>query len=155
MDNHHSPTRARLAILLVLALTAGSLACASGGSGRGWQNRRPQLYPNDHYRDVGAETAQMDIAQCMARADMGAPQESTARDATVNTVGGAAGGAALGAIGGAIAGNAGTGAATGAAVGAAAGIGKTVYDKRKPSETYQGYVDACLREKGYEVIGWK
>ncbi len=141
--------------ILLLALALGALACASGGSGRGWQNRRPYLYPNDHYQEVGAEAAQMDIAQCMAQADMGAPPESTGRDAAVNTVGGAAGGAALGAIAGAIAGNAGTGAATGAAVGAAAGLGKTAYDKRKPSETYQGYVEACLREKGYEVIGWK
>ncbi len=150
--NHHSRT---LSLLLALTLVAGVIACSSSGSGRGWQNRRPHLYPNAHYQEVGPETAQMDIAGCMARADVGAPQESTGRDAAVNTVGGAAGGAALGAIAGAIAGNAGTGAATGAAVGGAAGLGKTAYDKRKPSETYQGYVDACLREKGYEVIGWK
>lgn len=143
----------------LLVLSAGlvglALLCACASSGRGWQNRRPQLYPNAHYQQVGVETAEMDVAYCMARADQGAPQSSTAKDAAVNTVGGAAGGAALGAIGGAIAGNAGTGAAAGAAVGAAAGVGKTIYDSRKPSETYEGYVNACLREKGYEVIGWQ
>lgn len=138
----------------LIALAIATAACASS-SGRGWQNRQPLLYPNQHYEDVGAETAEMDVAQCMARADSGAPQESQAKDAAINTVGGAAGGAALGAIGGAIAGNAGTGAAAGAAVGATAGAGKTVYDARKPSETYQGYVEACLRERGYDVIGWK
>ena len=91
----------------------------------------------------------------MARADVGAPQRNTVRDGAVNTAGGALGGAALGAIGGAIAGNAGTGAAAGAAVGGAAGLGKTAYDARKPAEGFQGYVEACLRDKGYEVISWQ
>ena len=140
---------------LVVGLVTLSLVGCAGSSGRGWQNRRPQLYPNAHYRSVGVETAEHDAAQCMAQADYGAPRRNTAKDGAVNTLGGAAGGAALGAIGGAIAGNAGTGAAAGAAVGAAAGHGKTAYDARKPSESYQGYVEACLREKGYDVIGWE
>jgi outer membrane lipoprotein SlyB len=141
-------------VVVVFAILALLPACASS-SGRGWQNKRPQLYPNAHYREVGPETAQYDVAQCMSQADYGAPQRDTTKDAAVNTVGGAAGGAALGAIAGAISGNAGTGAATGAAVGATAGVGKTIYDSRKPSESYQGYVEACLRERGYEVIGWQ
>jgi len=142
-----------LAGLLLIALALG---CASnGGSGRGWRNQKPQLYPNEHYQNVGIEAAEMDVAECMYQADQGAPTDSVAKDAAVNTVGGAAGGAALGAIGGAIAGNAGTGAAAGAAVGAAAGVGKTIYDTSKPQETYKGWTEACLREKGYEVIGWK
>jgi len=115
----------------------------------------PQLYPNAHYQQEGAEQARMDIDNCMYRADHGAPQDSVAKDAAVNTLGGAAAGAALGAIGGAIAGNAGTGAAAGAATGAAVGVGKTVYDTSKPAETYKGYVEACLRERGYDVIGWR
>ena len=74
---------------------------------------------------------------------------------TVNTLGGAAAGAALGAIGGAIAGNAGTGAAAGAAIGGTVGVGKTIYDAGKPTTAFKGYVDACLREKGYEVVDWQ
>ena len=35
------------------------------------------------------------------------------------------------------------------------GIGKTIYDKSKPAEGYKGYVEACLRERGYDVIGWQ
>ena len=146
----------RLTILSILVIFA--LGCASssdGGAGRGWRNQKPQLYPNDHYQRVGAEAAQMDVAGCMYQADHGAPQDSVAKDAAINTVGGAAGGAALGAIGGAIAGNAGTGAAAGAAIGAAAGLGKTAYDSSKPQESYKGWVEACLRERGYEVIGWR
>jgi hypothetical protein len=141
--------------LFVTLLALGAAACASGGGGRGWQNQRPQLYPNAHYQKVGVEAAQADVAQCMSQADYGAPRQSQAGSTAVNTVGGAAGGAALGAIGGAIAGNAGTGAAAGAAVGATGGLLKSAYDARKPQEGYQGYVNACLREKGYEVIGWQ
>lgn len=145
-----------LSVLSALLFISIALGCASSGSsGRGWRDQKPQLYPNDHYQRVGVEAAEMDVADCMYKADQGAPQESVAKDAAINTVGGAAGGAALGAIGGAIAGNAGTGAAAGAAVGAAAGVGKTVYDTSKPQESYKGWVEACLREKGYEVIGWK
>jgi hypothetical protein len=142
---------------LLLALCIGPLACASGGNtgGRGWRNQLPQLYPNAHYQRIGAEQARMDIDNCMYRADQGAPRESVAKDAAINTLGGAAAGAALGAIGGAIAGKPGTGAAIGAATGGTLGAGKTVYDKSKPAETYKGYVEACLRERGYDVIGWQ
>jgi hypothetical protein len=151
--------RNRQIVILLIGLGAALVAAGctgSGGSaGRGWRNQRPQLYPNEHYRQVGVETAEMEVSECMARADHDAPQDSVAKGAAVNTVGGAAAGAALGAIGGAIAGSPGTGAAAGAAVGATAGAGKTAYDTSKPQETYKGWVEACLRERGYEVIGWK
>jgi hypothetical protein len=146
---HHSTLR-RIAPLLVLV---SALACASGPGGR--RGPRPVLYPNAAYQKAGAEQAEGDIATCMYRADQGAPQENVAKNTAINTVGGAAGGAALGAVGGAIAGNAGTGAAAGAAVGATAGLLKSAYDASKPSESYKGYVNACLRDKGYEVIGWQ
>jgi hypothetical protein len=157
MKNAHQVSASQLVAFSLSGLLAlASVACAGAGSGgRGWQNKRPQLYPNAHYQEVGAETAQYDVSDCMARADVGAPQRSTLKDGAINTAGGAAGGAALGAIAGAIAGNAGTGAAAGAAVGGAAGLGKTAYDSRKPAEGYQGYVEACLRDKGYEVISWQ
>ena len=145
-------------VSLILLVSLAAFGCASGGGagqGRGWRNQRPQLYPNAHYSRVGVEQAQMDINDCMYRADHGAPQDSVAKDAAINTLGGAAAGAALGAIGGAIAGNAGTGAAAGAALGGTVGAGKTVVDSSKPQESYQGYVNACLRERGYEVIGWR
>jgi hypothetical protein len=140
---------------LFTALLSGAVGLAGcANNPRGWRNQQPQLYPNEHYRNVGVEAAEMDVANCMYRAEHGAPQESQAKKTAVNTVGGAAGGAALGAIGGAIAGSAGTGAAAGAAVGAAAGLGKSAYDASKPQESFKGYTEACLRERGYEVIGW-
>jgi hypothetical protein len=113
------------------------------------------LYPNDYYQRVGVETAEMDIAGCMYRAEHGVPKDSAVADTAVKTVGGAAAGAALGAVGGAILGSAGKGAAAGAAMGGTAGLMKGAYDSTKPDETYRGFVEACLRDKGYEVVGWK
>jgi hypothetical protein len=143
--------RGRLAAILLAGLELAG--CQT--SPRGWRNQQPLLYPNAHYRSVGAETAQMDVADCMRLAETGAPQDNVAKDAAINTVGGAAVGAAAGAIGGAIAGSPGTGAAAGAAVGTAAGLGKTAYDTSKPQEAFKGYTEACLRERGYDVIGWE
>jgi outer membrane lipoprotein SlyB len=97
----------------------------------------------------------MDIAGCEYRAEHGVPRDSAAADTAKKTLLGGAGGAAIGAVAGAITGNAGTGAAIGAATGATAGLLKGAYDSTKPDETWQGYVEACLRDKGYEVIGWK
>ena len=36
-------------------------------------------------------------------------------------------------------------------VGADAARTESAYDA---SKTYKGYVEACLRDKGYEVVGW-
>jgi hypothetical protein len=141
--------------LLVILLGSAVALTGCQTSGQGWRGQRPKLYPNEHYRRVGVEAAEMDISNCLYRAEHGAPRDSQAKDTAINTVGGAAGGAALGAIGGAIAGSPGTGAAAGAAVGAAAGLGKSAYDASKPAENFKGYTEACLRERGYEVIGWQ
>jgi len=145
-----------VSIVALIALAIASLGlggCAT--SGEGWRNQKPVLYPNEHYKQVGAQAAQGDIAECLYVAEHGPTQRSQAKDAAVNTLGGAAAGAALGAIGGAIAGNAGTGAAAGAAVGGTLGVGKTIYDAGKPTTAYKGYVDACLRDKGYEIVDWQ
>lgn len=149
------PAASSAKIVSFLALLALGCASAGGGQGQGWRGQRPQLYPNAHYQSVGVEAAQSDINDCIYRADHGAPQDSVAKDAAVNTLGGAAAGAALGAIGGAIAGDAGDGAAAGAAIGGTLGAGKTILDTSKPQEAYKGYVEACLRERGYDVIGWQ
>lgn len=145
-----------ISVMITALLFAFALGCASGGNpGRGWLDLQPRLHPNDHYQRVGLETAEMDVAECLYRADVSAPRDNVAGNAAINTLAGAAGGAALGAIGGAIAGDAGTGAAAGAAIGAAAGLGKTVYDTSRPQESYKGHAEACLHAKGYEVVSWR
>lgn len=151
MKKNHLVSTVVLIAFFTVSLGLGG--CAT--SGEGWRNQKPVLYPNAHYKQVGAQAAQGDIAECLYVAEHGQTQRSQGKDAAVNTLGGAAAGAALGAIGGAIAGNAGTGAAAGAAVGGTLGVGKTIYDAGKPTTAYKGYVDACLEEKGYKVVDWQ
>jgi outer membrane lipoprotein SlyB len=124
--------------------------------------QRPALYPNEQLKRVGRSAAERDIDQCMHEAKEyvaaegrgGKVAQETAGAAGVGAVTGAAGGAA----GGAVAGHAGRGAAAGAAGGAAAGatwgLIRSLTGKRSPSPVYQNFVDRCLRERGYEPIGW-
>jgi hypothetical protein len=122
--------------------------------------RRPVVYDNEKAREVGQAEVDRAIDECMERAkqfkesggtvDAGSLAEGTARGAAV--------GAAAGAAGGAIGGNAGRGAATGAAAGGAAGFMDRLFGgltSREPDPVYANYVNRCLREKGYEPIGWR
>lgn len=124
--------------------------------------QRPVLYPNDQYNRAGKDVAEQDVAECMRKADAyvesGAASADSAKKVAGSTAVGAAGGAAVGAVGGAISGNAGEGAAVGAATGATAGLlGGLfgVFSSSGPDPVYANFVDRCLREKGYEPIGWK
>lgn len=151
MKKNHS-----IAIVVCVAFALAFLSSTGcQTSGDGWRNQKPVLYPNEHYKKVGPQAAQGDIAQCLYVAEHGPTQRSQAKDAAVNTLGGAAGGAALGAISGAIMGNAGTGAAAGAALGGAIGLGKTIYDAGKPTPVFKGYVDTCLQNMGYQIVAWQ
>jgi hypothetical protein len=118
---------------------------------------RPVLYPNAHLSAVGQAQADADLAECRrlaaaAGASAGSGQgEQAARDAAV---GGAIGGA-TGAAGGAVLGRPGTGAALGAATGATANFMRSLFRRGEPSPAYRGFVDRCLRERGYEPVGWE
>ena len=117
----------------------------------------PVLYPNAHLSAVGQAQADADIAECRrlaetAGASAGSGQGEQAAQSGV--VGGAIGGA-TGAAGGAILGRPGTGAAVGAATGATAGFMRSLFRRSEPSQAYRGFVDRCLRERGYEPVGWE
>ena len=62
---------------------------------------------------------------------------------------------ATGAAGGAVLGRPGTGAAVGAATGATAGFMRSLFKGSEPSQAYRGFVDRCLRERGYDPVGWE
>ena len=86
----------------------------------------------------------------------GAPVHGGVYSALVDTAVGGAGGAAVGAVAGAVSGGgAGRGAAIGAATGATVGAVHGAVKSSGPSSVYKNFVDRCLREKGYEVIGWQ
>lgn len=137
----------------VLFLPLILLACAS---------QRPVLYPNSHLQQIGRSAADRDINECMQRAEeyvsSGAGKEAL-EQAAVGGGTGAAIGAAAGAAGGAVLGRAGAGAAVGAAGGGAAGITRGLIHgltrKQSPSPVYKSFVSRCLREKGYDPIGWQ
>ncbi len=124
--------------------------------------RRPVLYPNVQYEKVGDATAQRDIDDCLSRASQyvksGGQSAQVAEKAGGHAAVGAGIGAATGAVGGAIAGNPGEGAAVGAASGATAGLLSSLFDSMSSKEVdpvYNNFVDRCLRERGYDPIGWK
>ncbi len=116
---------------------------------------KPVLYPNAYLQQVGKEQADADIQQCRELAKEYVPSSAGKKIATGAGVYGL-GGAAVGAVAGAVSGGgAATGAAIGAATGATAGAVHGAAQDRGPGPVYKNYVDRCLREKGYEVIGWQ
>ena len=123
---------------------------------------RPVVYPNEKSIRVGPNVVADDIDDCMRRArefaSGGGQGGQVARDMAGRTAVSAGVGAAAGAAGGAIYGDAARGAAAGAAGGAAAGFLGGIFDgmrNRDPDPVIQNFVTRCLRERGYEVIGWR
>lgn len=115
---------------------------------------RPVLYPNAHLTRVGQAQAEQDIAACRELAHQHVASGGAGTVAGSTAVGGGAG-AAIGAAGGAVRGSAGAGAAVGAATGATAGFIHGLFKASEPSPTYKNFVNHCLRERGYEPVGWQ
>lgn len=142
-----------LRIFFAIFIVSACMACAS---------QRPALYLNEQLRRVGSATANRDIDDCMRVAGnyvSSNGRASKTAEAVVSESGtSAAIGAAAGAAGGAIVGRAGTGAAVGAAgagaAGATRGLIHGVTGKSEPAPAYKNFVNRCLREKGYDPIGW-
>jgi outer membrane lipoprotein SlyB len=134
------------ALLMVVTLALG---CSHSQS--------PVLYPNAKLETAGKAQADADISHCRQRADEYVSSgAATAKEVGKDTAVGGAGGAAVGAVAGAVSGGgAGRGAAIGAATGATAGAVHGAVKSSGPSPIYKNFVDRCLREKGYEVIGWQ
>lgn len=126
------------AYLLIILLTLAS--CAS----------KPQLYPNQKLKSVGKESAARDIDQCIDDGDKYL-ETNEAKRITKGAGKGAAVGAAMGAVFGAFTGNLGTGALRGGAIGAAGGGTATALS---PDQLKRQFVNQCLADKGYQVIGW-
>lgn len=137
-------------VLRLTPVLAALLLAAGCGSSE------PVLYPNDHLTYVGQDAAEEDVDDCQdmaesAGADKG---EGSGEQAAVGAVGGGAIGGAVGAAGGAVVGSAGRGAAVGAASGAAAGFMRGLFKGSKPSAAYRNFVNRCLGDRGYDVVGW-
>ncbi len=135
-----------LRILLVGGIVASSLACAA---------QRPVLYPNERLETVGPAVAQQDIDACLQQAAEAGYKSHAAGEVAGSTGVGAAAGAAVGAAVGAVAGVAGRGAAMGAAGGGTGGLIRGLFHSRDLDPVQRRFVEHCLQEKGYQVIGWQ
>jgi hypothetical protein len=135
-------------ISLCLMLAVGQLAGCAGP--------KPVLYPNSHFQEVGEELAEKDVAECEEFAEKYVSESNAGEKVAGQTAMGGAIGAAGGAVGGAIAGNVGLWAAIGAAVGATQGLLRGIFgaSQADPSPVYKNFVNRCLKERGYEPMGW-
>jgi hypothetical protein len=141
----------KVRILTRVILVAGIFLLVAGCAA----SHRPVLYPNAHYGTVGKAAAERDIDDCMQRAQELGTQSDRGGSVARSTVGGAAIGSASAAAWGAVRdGDVGNRAAAGAAAGGAAGLVRGMLRATEPSSTYKSFVQRCLRERGYDVIGW-
>jgi hypothetical protein len=122
--------------------------CASGPP-------KPVLYPNSHLQSVGQAQADRDIAACRQLALSSGVGEKKSGEVGKKTVGGAAVGGATAGAWGLVRGNPGQSAAAGAAAGAAGGAVRGGLQSTETSPVFKNFVQRCLRERGYEVIGWQ
>lgn len=116
---------------------------------------RPQLFPNDHLRSVGAGRADADVNDCLALADQYSEDPAKWQEALKGTAKGAVAGTAVGAVGGAVFSKAGRGAGAGAAVGGMLGLLNELDGLSERSPSYQRFTEYCLQKKGYEIVGWR
>jgi outer membrane lipoprotein SlyB len=137
---------------ILVLVAAGLVGCATA---------RPILYANPKYNEVGRDGAKHDIADCEQQAkNAGAtPDQGRAARTATGVAIGAGAGAAAGAVGGAIWGSPGIGAGAGAASGVVGSLLWTLFGgwatPAQPSEPYRNYVDQCLTDRGYQLVGWK
>jgi hypothetical protein len=125
-----------LFVLIIFNLSA----CAS----------RPKLYPNETLKTKGKVASESDIEQCMNDADTYLDSPSGKKIAKSAGIGAIVGGA-MGAVAGAFYGDVKGGLAQGAALG---GVGGAAGGALSPDEIKHRYVNQCLADKGYQVIGW-
>ena len=116
---------------------------------------RPVFYPNAHSEAQGQAQRERDINDCMSLAEQVGIGRN--RDGEVGKK--AAGGALVGGIAsgawGLVRGDAGERALAGALAGGAAGGVKGGIDSTRLNPTFKRFVERCLGDRGYEVIGWE
>ena len=123
---------------LILSFTLS--ACAS----------RPKLYPNETLKSKGKVASEADIDQCLKDADTYLDSSEGKKIAKSAGIGAAIGGA-MGAVAGVFYGDVSGGLARGAAIG---GAGGAVSGSLTPDQLKHRYVNQCLADKGYNVMGW-
>ena len=143
----------RFGLLLVGLALAG---CASTGSGSG--SAHPVLYPNAAFNRVGEAQAQNEVAACRARASAAGLRAEEGSQVAQRAGEGAAVAGVASAVGALVFGRGTDGmlrsGVGGAAIGGAAGATQAAVRGGRPSSLYRSFVQRCLGEKGFDVIGW-
>ena len=134
-------------LALCSAVVFCCLACAPA--------QRPILAPNEHFQEMAPDAVQRDIDDCIRLAKEAGPGAVRSKQIAGETAEGATVGAAAGAVAGAISRGPGLGAAAGAAGGATAGLLRGLFGSSNLDSGQQRYVEDCLRQKGYNPIGWQ
>jgi len=119
---------------------------------------QPAFYPNAHYQQVGPAQAQVDADTCAQLAQQSQVGAVNRIDAEHSAATGAAGVATAGLVGSVLSGahshdlkNIAIGAV---AVGAGGAAATTAGQSVSGSPLYRQFVQQCLAERGYHVIGW-
>ncbi len=141
---------------LSLAFLAVLAGCATTGPNN--PSAKPVLYPNATLTRVGEAQGRAEVDGCMARA----VQAGLTPDQRNNEVGrrageGAATAGVASVVGALITGRSSDAlraGAAGAAVGGSAGAVSGAFHNDKPNPVYRQFVQRCLSEKGFDVIGW-
>jgi hypothetical protein len=118
---------------------------------------KPAFYPNAHYQRMGPAQANADAQYCAELAQQSEVRAVNKIDAGRSAAAGAAGVATAGVVGSVLSGNkpnlrditAGA-----AAIGAAGAAATTAGQSVGGSSLYRQFVQQCLAERGYQVIGW-
>lgn len=134
-------------IFFFLIVNIALSSCASA--------KRPVLYPNTHYKTVGRSAANHDVAECSRLAsDFGLPENQSGEIPKKAGTEAAIGAASAGAWG-LVRGDPGERALAGAAAGGAAGAMRGAFRSGELDPTYKRFVEKCLDDRGYDVIGWR
>lgn len=135
----------------ILALLAALALVGCSGS------KRPVLYPNYHLNTVGQQQADADVNACMQAAEASGANSGKGEELAKDTAKAGAVGGATGAVVGAISSGSSVGraAAIGGAGAATATLVGGAFDAAEPTQVYIRFVEQCLRDKGYQPIGWR
>jgi hypothetical protein len=139
-----------------LAACLGLASCASTGTNSA--AAKPVLYPNAAFNRVGESQAQTEVVACQSRAQAAGLRAEESSQVAQRAGEGAAVAGVASAVGALVFGRGAEGmlraGAGGAAIGGAAGATQAAVRGGRPSSLYRSFVQRCLGEKGFDVIGW-
>ncbi|MDD2897348.1 MAG: hypothetical protein PHI31_01415 [Desulfuromonadaceae bacterium] len=138
----------RAITVFALIITSAIVLTACGA-------KRPVLYPNEFLKGMGQPKADIEIDRCIALANEYQAGGNKGKEIAKDTGKAGVVGAATGAVIGALTGNWGRGAAIGGAGAATATMGSGIMRSDEPDPVFKQFVEQCLREKGFQPIGWR